>query len=182
MWDRKSASILDLGTTWMWVVSFTPRPLHPRGKSFRSHWREWSVGPRDGLDATENRYISCLWQKSKHTYLARQFRTDAFPARRVTPLILNATVAPSRPTAVGNQPTVILTHDHLYLITVLLLHCWLLLVKQTPQKGTAISKYRIVCHFNRFFLLFFSWISLYFGHNYVARLLASTTTVHACQN
>jgi hypothetical protein len=25
--------ILDLGTRWRWVVSFTPRPLYPRGKS-----------------------------------------------------------------------------------------------------------------------------------------------------
>jgi hypothetical protein len=27
--------ILDLGTRWRWVVSFTPRPLYPQGKS---HW------------------------------------------------------------------------------------------------------------------------------------------------
>jgi hypothetical protein len=26
---------LDLGTSWMWVVSFTPLPLYPRGKSPR---------------------------------------------------------------------------------------------------------------------------------------------------
>jgi hypothetical protein len=26
---------LDLGTSWRWVVSFTPRPLYPRGKSPR---------------------------------------------------------------------------------------------------------------------------------------------------
>jgi hypothetical protein len=25
--------ILDLGTRWRWVVSFTPRPLYPHGKS-----------------------------------------------------------------------------------------------------------------------------------------------------
>jgi hypothetical protein len=25
--------ILDLGTKWMWVVSFTPRPLYRQGKS-----------------------------------------------------------------------------------------------------------------------------------------------------
>jgi hypothetical protein len=25
--------ILDLGTRWRWVVSFTPRPLYPQGKS-----------------------------------------------------------------------------------------------------------------------------------------------------
>jgi hypothetical protein len=30
---RYSSTILDLGTRWMWVVSFTPRPLDPREKS-----------------------------------------------------------------------------------------------------------------------------------------------------
>jgi hypothetical protein len=28
-----SPTILDLGTRWRWVVSFTPRPLYPQGKS-----------------------------------------------------------------------------------------------------------------------------------------------------
>jgi hypothetical protein len=28
-----AARILDLGTRWMWLVSFMPRPLHPQGKS-----------------------------------------------------------------------------------------------------------------------------------------------------
>jgi len=27
--------ILDVGTTWRWVVSFTPRPLYTQGKSPR---------------------------------------------------------------------------------------------------------------------------------------------------
>jgi hypothetical protein len=34
MWEwRYSSTILDLDTRWRWVVSFSPRPLHPRGKS-----------------------------------------------------------------------------------------------------------------------------------------------------
>jgi hypothetical protein len=37
LWRRKrewrySSTILDLGTRWKWVVSFTPRPLYPLGK------------------------------------------------------------------------------------------------------------------------------------------------------
>jgi hypothetical protein len=32
---RHSYTILDLGTRWRWVVSFTRRPLYPRGKSPR---------------------------------------------------------------------------------------------------------------------------------------------------
>jgi hypothetical protein len=35
--------ILDLGTRWSWVVSFTPRPLHFEGKS---HW--YPLGRRLG--------------------------------------------------------------------------------------------------------------------------------------
>jgi hypothetical protein len=29
----KLHSFFDLGTRWRWVVSFTPRPLYPQGKS-----------------------------------------------------------------------------------------------------------------------------------------------------
>jgi hypothetical protein len=32
---RYSSTILDLGTSWRWVVSFTPRPLFPRGNRSR---------------------------------------------------------------------------------------------------------------------------------------------------
>jgi hypothetical protein len=34
---------LDLGTSWRWVVSFTPRPLYPRGKSLR-YPLDWRLG------------------------------------------------------------------------------------------------------------------------------------------
>jgi hypothetical protein len=34
---RHMGSILDLGTRWRWVVSFTPQPLYPREKSPRIH-------------------------------------------------------------------------------------------------------------------------------------------------
>jgi hypothetical protein len=40
---RYSSTILDLGTRWRWVVSFTSRQIYPRGNSL------W-VGPRAGLD------------------------------------------------------------------------------------------------------------------------------------
>jgi hypothetical protein len=32
---RYSSTILDFGTRWRWVVSFTPLPLYTRGKSLR---------------------------------------------------------------------------------------------------------------------------------------------------
>jgi hypothetical protein len=31
--DVQLHSFFDLGTRWRWVVSFTPRPLYPQGKS-----------------------------------------------------------------------------------------------------------------------------------------------------
>jgi hypothetical protein len=37
--------ILDLGTRWRWVVSFTPRPLCPQKKS-PSYPLEWVGGPQ----------------------------------------------------------------------------------------------------------------------------------------
>jgi hypothetical protein len=37
------------------VVSFTPRRLHPRGKSRSTHWIGGLVGPRACLDAMEHR-------------------------------------------------------------------------------------------------------------------------------
>jgi hypothetical protein len=55
---------LDLGTSWRWVVRFTPRPLHPRGKSLRHPLDRRLGGPQNQsgrrgeekiLDPTETR-------------------------------------------------------------------------------------------------------------------------------
>jgi hypothetical protein len=49
--------ILDLGTRWRWVVSFTPPPLYPQGKS---PWYPLDTrlgGPRTVLDAVVKRKI-----------------------------------------------------------------------------------------------------------------------------
>jgi hypothetical protein len=48
---------LDLGTSWRWVLSFTPRPLYDRKKSAGTHWIGGWVGPRTGLDYVEKRKI-----------------------------------------------------------------------------------------------------------------------------
>jgi hypothetical protein len=58
---KYSSTILDLGTNWRRVVSFTPRPLCPR----YSLQRVW-VGPNFGLHAVEQRKVS-------------------FPSRRIEP-------------------------------------------------------------------------------------------------
>jgi hypothetical protein len=48
-----SSTVLDVGTKWKWVVSFTPLPLYTRGKSVGTLWIGDCVGPRVGLDAVE---------------------------------------------------------------------------------------------------------------------------------
>jgi hypothetical protein len=51
-------TILDLGTRWRWVLSFTPRPLYTRGKNLRGTlWIRGWVDHRAGLDAVEERKI-----------------------------------------------------------------------------------------------------------------------------
>jgi hypothetical protein len=43
-------SFLRLGSSWMWVVSFTPQSLYPREIAPDTHWIEGWVGPRTGLE------------------------------------------------------------------------------------------------------------------------------------
>jgi hypothetical protein len=47
--------ILDLGTDWRWVVSFTHLPLYPWYR-----WTEGRVGPRTGLDDMERKNVLLL--------------------------------------------------------------------------------------------------------------------------
>jgi hypothetical protein len=56
----KAARILNLGTTWRWVVSFTLRPLYLRGTARIGGW----VDPRTDLDAVMKRRLN------KHVYLS----------------------------------------------------------------------------------------------------------------
>jgi hypothetical protein len=63
---RYTSTILDLGTSWRWVVSFTPRPLYTRGKCTQYPWIGAWVGPRAGLDAVEQRKIS--WPRPSSPY------------------------------------------------------------------------------------------------------------------
>jgi hypothetical protein len=47
--------ILNLGTTWRGVVSFTPRPLHSQGNNPGTQWIGGLESPTAGLDAVTNR-------------------------------------------------------------------------------------------------------------------------------
>jgi hypothetical protein len=57
--------ILELGTTWRWVVSFTPRPSHPRERAPGTHWIGGWVGPRAVLDRVVKRKIPSPHRESK---------------------------------------------------------------------------------------------------------------------
>jgi len=43
--------ILDLGTRWRWVVSFTPQPPYSREREPGTHWIRGWVGPTAVLAA-----------------------------------------------------------------------------------------------------------------------------------
>jgi hypothetical protein len=47
------------------VVSFTPRPLYPEGKTPDTHWIGGWVDPRGVLDAVVKRKIPSLRRESK---------------------------------------------------------------------------------------------------------------------
>jgi hypothetical protein len=49
--------MIDLGTSWRWVVRFTPQPLHSRKIATSTHWMGGWVGPRTSLDGMEGRKI-----------------------------------------------------------------------------------------------------------------------------
>jgi hypothetical protein len=51
---------LDLVTSWRWVVSLTPVPLCPRGKTPGTHWIGGWVGPRACVDDEERRKFLTL--------------------------------------------------------------------------------------------------------------------------
>jgi hypothetical protein len=50
----------DLGTSWRWVVSFTPRPLYPRGKSPRYPLDRRLGGPQGRSRRLEKRIFLTL--------------------------------------------------------------------------------------------------------------------------
>jgi hypothetical protein len=71
---RCRSTILDLGTSWRWVVIFTPRPLYPRRKTPPPHTHSIEIwmGPRTGLDDMERRK-SCPYRDSELQPVARRY-------------------------------------------------------------------------------------------------------------
>jgi hypothetical protein len=63
MWGSVGIAPLFLtSTSDVGVVSFTPMPLYPRGKSLRTHWIGGRVGPSISLDAVGERKILHHWE------------------------------------------------------------------------------------------------------------------------
>jgi hypothetical protein len=100
---RYSSTILDLGTSWRWVVSFTPLPLYPRGKSplytldmrLRGpHSRSGRRGEEKILDPTGTRTpiprSSSLWPVAIPTALSRLL--DGWGSGGITPPFLTSTL------------------------------------------------------------------------------------------
>jgi hypothetical protein len=52
-----SCTILDIGTRWRFVISFTPQPIYPRKRTSSTHWIAGWVGSTAGLDTAEKRKI-----------------------------------------------------------------------------------------------------------------------------
>jgi len=55
----------NLGITWRWVASFTPRPLYPRDKSPHTHSIWGWMGPRTGRNTVAKRINPNLCWKWK---------------------------------------------------------------------------------------------------------------------
>jgi hypothetical protein len=59
MWEwRCSATILDFGTRWRWVISFTSRPLYPWRNPPGTYWIGGCMGLRAVLDFVRKRKLS----------------------------------------------------------------------------------------------------------------------------
>jgi hypothetical protein len=81
---RYGSTILDLGTRWRWVVSFTPRPLYlPGERAPGTHWIGGWVGPKVGVDTVEKRKISHC-RESNPGRPARRYTDWAIPTSHET--------------------------------------------------------------------------------------------------
>jgi hypothetical protein len=71
--------ILNLGTTWTWVVTFTPRPLYPRVESPRCPYDK-------KLGGRQNRYGRCGEEKKSYHCPSRELNTGR-PARSLVTIL-----------------------------------------------------------------------------------------------
>jgi hypothetical protein len=88
---RYSSTVLDIGTRWRWVVSFTPRPLYPRGNPpppfLGTHWIGGWVCLRAGLDHVEKRTIL----QCRESNPGRPGRSPSLSRHLISPEVLKKT-------------------------------------------------------------------------------------------
>jgi hypothetical protein len=73
--------ILDLGTRWKWVVSFTPRPLYPQGRSPWYPFHRRLGGPQSRSGKVKGKLSLCL---TKHHATKAYWESEG-----LAPLILD---------------------------------------------------------------------------------------------
>jgi hypothetical protein len=123
--------ILDIGTSWSWMVSFTPRPLYLRKKASVTHWIGGRMGPITGLDDVEGRkYCPCWDLNSWHLAVEPvASRSTDFPIPAITELEVWATLATpdSSQSSIERHYKVLLTSEASWHL------CWLQTVVQICQ-------------------------------------------------
>jgi hypothetical protein len=79
---RYSSIILDLGSRWRWVISFTPWPLYPQGKSPRYPLDRWLARPQNrcGRCGVEKRLSFLSGIEPFRPSLVRRYTDWASPA------------------------------------------------------------------------------------------------------
>jgi hypothetical protein len=68
---RYTAFILNLSTSCRWIVSFTSRPLLPRGNTTHPLFKRLG-GPHNMFHPWEKRKISCTWRELNHDFSLAQ--------------------------------------------------------------------------------------------------------------
>jgi hypothetical protein len=71
---KYSCTVLDIGSRWAWVVSFTPQPLYSRGKKPQLpivHRRMGGSQNRSGRVYAEEKYLLSYWESNLVSSIAR---------------------------------------------------------------------------------------------------------------
>jgi hypothetical protein len=103
--------ILDLGTRWRWVFSFTPRPLNPRGRAPSIHCIGGWVGLTTSLDAVVRRKIPSPRRESKPRTPILQSVAQRYTDWAITALC-SYTKLPSRPVRFKKSQIIHLKYEY----------------------------------------------------------------------
>jgi hypothetical protein len=125
--------ILDLGTRWRWVVSFTPGRFTPRERAPGTHRLGGCVGPRADVDAVAKRMETRVCTKysipaatltnANPTWNSLGFKTSPFEEKSACKRGNNCT----EKTAHSHKDTYIHTpiHAYIYIYTITYIHLYI---------------------------------------------------------